>query len=109
MKYEGLLEAYYEQGWEGRIEYSLSVVGLSHPFFLENGMRLTIYAEDGTLLWSGRLRFVRRRCWDKHPPQMRIWSDKKQSCVSYARWLEWFTHTPPLKATLETGLLSPAP
>lgn len=101
MKYEGHLEAYWEQGWEGRIAYALSIEALTHPFFLEDGQQLMIYAMDGTILWSGRLHFVKRRWWHQHHLPMRIWSEKKQNRVSYWRWMEWFTHDPPLKASVE--------
>lgn len=100
-KYEGCLEAYWETGWEGQVIYALSVEGLGRPFFLESGQRPTIYAEDGSVLWSGTLRFVKRRWWDQHNLPYGIWSDERQAGVSYAQWMEWFAHKPPLKATVE--------
>lgn len=101
-KYERVLDAYWEQGWEGRIEYALAVEGLDRPFFfLENGQRLTLYAEDGSVLWSGVLCFVRRRWWDRRRPPSGVWSEVKPVGVSYARWMEWFAHQPPLRAPVE--------
>lgn len=60
-RYAGLLEAYWEQGWEGRVEYALFVEELGSPFFLATGQRLTIHAGDGSVLWSGVVRLVRRK------------------------------------------------
>lgn len=100
-KYEGYLFAYWEQGWEGQIVPALSVEGLDRPFPLANGQHLTIYAEDGSVLWSGTLRFVKRRWWEQHKLSYEIWANEKPAGVSYARWMEWFAHEPPLKATVE--------
>lgn len=105
-KHEGCLEAYFETGWDGQVAYALSIEGLDHPFLLENGQRLTIYAEDGSILWSGTLRFVTRRWRDKHNLPYGIWSNVKQAGVSYAQWMEWFLHKPPLKATVEVETYS---
>lgn len=99
--YEGLLELYWEQGWEGRVEYSLFLEGLRHPLFLENGQRLTIYGEDGSVLWSGVVRFVPRKRREDHDLPYGIWSDMKQAGVSYAQWMAWFAHKPPLQAVVE--------
>lgn len=100
-KYEGHLLAYWEQGWEGRIDFTLSVPGLDDPLWLKSGQRLTIYAEDGTILWFGVLCFVKRKWWEQHHLPSGIWSYVKPAGVSYARWMEWFAHQPPLKAALE--------
>lgn len=97
----GELEAYWEQGWEGRIEYALQFEGNQKPFFLENGQHLTIYNENGDIVWSGKLKLVRRNNWfDKHQLDANIWSWTKQKGVSYAEWMAWFWHKPPLKAKL---------
>lgn len=99
--YHGYLEAYWEQGWEGRIEYALAIEGESHPFFLTTGQHLTIYAADGGVLWQGRLRFVGRGR-EQHDLRSGIWADVKQEGVPYGQWIAWFVHQPPLRATLET-------
>lgn len=97
----GELEAYYEQGWEGRVEFAFQFEGNQKPFFLENGQHLTIYKENGDVLWSGKLKFVRKNNWfDKHKLNADIWSWTKQKGVPYADWMEWFWHRPPLKAKL---------
>lgn len=100
-KYEGHLEGYWEQGWEGRIEYSLFIEGIGHPFFLQSGDRLTIFNEDGSVLWSDVLHFVARGARDSHNMPNGIWADTKQANVPYAQWIEWFWRKPPLKATYE--------
>jgi hypothetical protein len=98
---EGTLEAYWEQGWEGRIEYAFRFEGQTNPFLLQNGQRLTIYDADEKLLWSGTLQFVKRGFFDRHKLNADIWSYIKQKGVSYADWMDWFWHKPPLKAKLE--------
>ena len=98
--FEGELEVYWEQGWEGRIEYSLYVKGASKPIFLESGQHLTIYNPGGGILWEGRLEFVSRKN-EQHNLPYGIWSDTKQKGVSYLQWMEWFAHKPPYTAKLE--------
>ena len=100
----GVLEAYYEQGWEGMIVFSFMPdegKGLNDLIPLQDGQHLTIYAEDKTVLWSGKIHFVKRGFFDKHKLSAGIWSDSKQEGVSYADWMDWFWRKPPLKATLE--------
>ncbi|MCA9897438.1 MAG: hypothetical protein H6654_09290 [Ardenticatenaceae bacterium] len=97
----GELVAYWEQGWEGRIEFAFQDAASTMPHFLRKGDRLAIYAEDGTTLWSGEIEWVRRRLWDRHRLDAGIWSYQKQRGVGYGRWLAWFWHKPPLKARLE--------
>ena len=98
---EGCLEAYWEQGWEGRIAFAFQFEGNHQPFFLENGQRLTIYDSNEEILWSGKIQFVQRRFFDKHNLKANIWSDEKQKGVTYADWMDWFWRKPPLKAILE--------
>lgn len=100
-RYAGVLEAYWEQGWEGRVEYALFVEGLGAPFFLATGQRLTIYTEDGGVLWAGVVRLVRRKWREQHNLSFGIWSYEKQAGLSYAQWMAWFVHDPPLRATVE--------
>ena len=100
----GVLEAYYEQGWEGMIVFSFMPDkgnGLNDLIPLQNGHHLTIYDTNEKILWSGKIHFVKRGFFDKHKLTAGIWSDSKQKGVSYADWMEWFWRKPPLKATLE--------
>lgn len=97
----GELVAYWEQGWEGRVEFAFQADASTAPIFLKNGDRLSIYAEDGTLLWSGNIQWVRPRFWDRHQLDAGIWSYQKQKGVAYGQWLDWFWRRPQLKATLE--------
>jgi hypothetical protein len=97
--YHGYLEAYWEQGWEGRIEYALGMEGRPAPLFLADGQHLTIYAPDDTILWQGRLRFVGRGR-ERHNLPTGVWADGKQEEVPYDRWLGWFLHEPPLRAAM---------
>lgn len=99
--YTGVLEAYWEQGWEGRVEYALFTDGLRAPLFLTNGQRLTIYAGDDSVLWSGVVCLVRMKWREAHDLPYGIWSDVKQKGLPYAQWMAWFVHTPPLRATVE--------
>jgi hypothetical protein len=97
----GELEAYWEQGYEGRIDYAFCFPGNDHPFFIENGDQLTIYNPDGTTLWDGTIQFVKRSTWwDHHKLDAEIWSYIKQKGVSYADWMDWFWRKPALKARL---------
>lgn len=98
---KGELLAYWEQGWEGRIEFAFQSDDSPHPIFLQNGDRLTILNHDGTTLWAGVIQFVPRRCRDNHKLATGIWSYEKQKGVSYAEWMDWFWRQPPLKAALE--------
>ncbi|HKJ38327.1 MAG TPA: hypothetical protein VJ972_06100 [Anaerolineales bacterium] len=96
----GELEAYWEQGMEGRIDFAFTFEGNKQPFFLQNGHHLTVYQLDETILWEGRIQFVKRGFFDKHRLKTDIWSDAKQKGVSYADWMDWFWRKPPLKAKL---------
>jgi hypothetical protein len=98
---QGELEAYWEQGMEGRIEFAFQFEGNKAPFFLENGQCLTIYDADEKILWSGKIHYIKRGFFDNHKLNAGIWSDKKQKGVSYADWMDWFWRQPPLKAKLE--------
>jgi hypothetical protein len=105
--YHGYLEAYWEQGWEGRIEYALSIEGKPTPYFLADGEHLTVYAPDDTILWEGQLRFVGRGR-EQHDLPSGIWAYEKQAGVPYSRWIAWFVQQPPLRATVvEDELASP--
>lgn len=102
--YIGSLEAYWEQGWEGMILFCFvpdESKERNDLIVLQDGHYLTIYDLDGTVLWSGTIHFVKRSISDKHDLDADIWSDSKQKDVSYAEWMDWFWHKPPLKAKLE--------
>lgn len=94
----GTLLAYYEQGWYGRIEFYFQPDNSMESFPLQNGQRLTIFDDDGKVLWSGELNFVKRGLFDWHKY---VWANTKQKGVSYAKWLNWFWTLPPLQAELE--------
>lgn len=98
---QGELVAYWEQGWEGRIEFVFQADASNTPYFLKNGDRLTILDEAGTILWSGQIRWVPVRFWDRYRNTESIWSYQKQKGVAYGQWLAWFWRKPPLKASLE--------
>lgn len=98
---QGELLAYWEQGWEGRIEFAFHFEGNLKPFFLENGQILTIYNTDGNILWTGKIQYVKRGFFDHHKLKADIWAYTKQKGVSYADWMDWFWRKPALKAKLE--------
>lgn len=102
----GELEAYYEQGWEGRIEYAFypnepDKANIALPCFLTNGQHLTIFSSDNNILWSGIIDFVGLNWWDQATSKHTIWAGCKQKGVAYKDWLAWFWHKPPLKAKLK--------
>lgn len=98
----GHLEAYWEQGWEGRIAFAVAAddaEAYPHPLFLVNGWRLTIY--DGPhVVWDGVIDQVRRRSWERHRLSAAVWCDTRQRGVRYADWIDWFWRRPPLRAVL---------
>jgi len=96
----GQLEAYYEQGWEGRIEFAVNTVDSARPIFLESGHHLTIYDTNESILWAGTIQFVKRKYSEKHNLQAGIWSWSKQKGVPYGDWMDWFWRKPALKAKL---------
>ncbi|MCA9917259.1 MAG: hypothetical protein KC445_04870 [Anaerolineales bacterium] len=97
----GKLVAYWEQGWEGRIAFAFQPEDAKLPYFLQSGDHLAIFAEDGDVLWSGEIRWVRRRFWERHQLDAGIWATHKQQGIAYGQWLAWFWHQPPLVASLE--------
>ncbi|AFY37905.1 hypothetical protein Lepto7376_1565 [[Leptolyngbya] sp. PCC 7376] len=97
---KGQLEAYWEQGWEGSIAFTFYDVNNHQLIFLQNGQTLTIYNRYDTILWSGKLQFVKRGFFEKHSLEANIWSETKQKGVSYGDWMAWFWQKPPLKAKL---------
>ncbi len=101
--YEGHLEAYWEQGWEGRVEYAFTRhdrAGLAALVFLARGDLLTIYDPAGGVRWSGAIELVRRGWFSRAPRELTMWNEFTQRGVAYADWIRWFVHRPPLAATL---------
>ncbi len=107
----GYLESYWEQGMEGRIVFMFLADNDLPPhnqrkalIYLENGQELTIFGQDGVILWSGLINFVPRRWREKHKLKAQIWSVEQQKGVPYWQWMEWFWHRPRLRATLDPTL-----
>ncbi len=105
---DGYLEPYWEQGMEGRIAFMFLADNDLPPYgqrealiYLENGQELTIFGEDGAILWSGLINFVPRRRREKHKLKAQIWSVERQEGVPYWQWMEWFWHEPRLRAVLD--------
>jgi protein-S-isoprenylcysteine O-methyltransferase Ste14 len=94
----GTLLAYYEQGWHGRIEFYFQPDDSKEFIPLQNGQLLTIFDEDGKLLWSGKIELAKRGLFDNHKY---VWANSKQKGVSYGQWLTWYWTLPPLQAQLE--------
>ncbi len=93
----GKLDAYWEQGWEGRVAYSFLPDRTAPPIaprFLENGDLLRIYSPDNSVLWEGTVRLVPRRKWlffrQKHDLDNDIWNGSTQAGVPYRDWIRWF-------------------
>lgn len=102
MMLEGHLEAYWEQGMEGCIEYAFWVDEEDRLIFLSNGQFLRIFQDD-QLLWEGTIEFVSRHGWfrsQQHHLPNPIWNDHTQKGVAYAKWIAWFWHTLKLRAEL---------
>ena len=97
---KGKIFAYYEQGWEGRIEFAFSPKNAQNFIFLQTGDYMTLYNHDNSILFQGKIKFCRRRFWDKHKLTVDIWSFRKQKGVSYEKWMQWFWQEPNLKAEL---------
>jgi hypothetical protein len=106
----GRLHAYWEQGMEGRIDYTLEPDdpedrwGGMRPIPIRNGQFLRIFADDGRLLWAGEIKFRLRRRWlffyEKHDLPNGIWNDWTQEGVPYGTWIAWFWQRPSLHAEL---------
>ncbi len=60
----GTLLAYYEQGWDGRIEFFFQPDDATEFIPLQNGQYLTLFDEDGKTLWSGKIELVKRGFFD---------------------------------------------
>ena len=108
----GRLMGYWEQGMEGRIDYTLDPddpkdrVGGKWPIPIQNGQFLRIFGEDGRVLWAGEIKFRLRRRWlffyEKHNLPNDIWNDWTQKGVPYKTWIAWFWRQPSLRAELTT-------
>ncbi len=102
---EGYIADYWEQGWEGHFWYTFQdatyidertgqwdIQGMHQ---LAVGDYLTIYQEDGTILWDG--------LWpDRSPGMLARWWSRVRGLepVCPEKMLTWFRHEPPLKARL---------
>jgi hypothetical protein len=100
VKQKGFVFAYFEQGWEGRIEYAFHDNVDNSFSFLENGDVLTLFNQEGVVLFQDEINYKARRFWDFHPLEVGIWSLKKQKGVSYGKWIQWFWQKPNIKAEL---------
>jgi hypothetical protein len=104
----GVLEAFTQQGSEGLIEYTLwpdNHVELQNnfPLPLRNGDELKIFDENNDLLWQGAVNLIPLSYWwDNTKRNDLLHATTKQKGVSYADWLNWFCHEPPLRAELKT-------
>ena len=93
----GRLMAYWEQGWEGRIEYGFEPDmrdASAGPCFIRNGDYLRIFSPDACVLWEGDVRLVPRRRWllirQQHDLGNDVWHDLTQAGVAYKDWIFWF-------------------
>ena len=105
MVIRGHIEGYWEQGWEGRIEYVFvpeEGSNVREPMiFLTKGQRLTIYDKEGKILWRGEIELVGKSWWESFKDsKLSVWSESKQKGVSYEEWIDWFWQKAPLKAEL---------
>jgi hypothetical protein len=114
---KGWISDHYEQGMEGERWHIFQdeayaetrTTGWRHEGvrYFRASDRLTIFSDDGTVLWSGQLRL--RRGW----LGWRTWLLRQRALphdpayhppdVSSDTWQEWFRRRPPLAATLERG------
>ena len=105
----GVLEPYWEQGMEGRFEYTFvpdndprSING-GRGYFLRSGDYLRIFGLGGETIWQGKLELIPSRInhflfQDRHQLQSQVWSTTKQEGVSYSDWIGWFWSQPRLRA-----------
>ncbi len=106
----GRLSGYWEQGMEGRIDYTLEPddpkdrVDGKWPIPIQNGQFLRIFDENGRVLWAGEIKLKSRRRWlffyEKHDLPNDIWNDWTQKGVPYKTWIGWFWQRPSLRAEL---------
>ncbi len=103
---EGYISSYWEQGWEG---YSLQVFqdaahcdeqtgqwSFDGTYLIEEGDVLSIYSQDGSVLWEGEVRHHRDGILARWWAHLR----GRTPTVSAEQWKAWFDHKPPLKARL---------
>ena len=105
----GRLEPYFEQGWEGRFDYTFMpakdphLINDGRGYFLENGDFLKILDLKEEVLWEGEIQWIASRLnvlffRDRHRLDNNVWSTVKQKGVTYADWVGWFWSTPRLVA-----------
>jgi len=97
---DGVLLAYWEQGWEGRIEFGFQPDGGGQWLTLEPGDQLTILGEDGSRLWSGIIGWTKPGFLERRRYPGTVWSWVKQRGVPYGEWIGFFWHKPALRAKL---------
>lgn len=101
---KGQIEGYWEQGWEGRIEYVFVAEegsSIREPIILSKGHYLTIYSQEGKIIWEGEIELVGKSWWESFKEsKLNVWSESKQKGVGYEEWIGWFWQKPPLKAEL---------
>ena len=105
---KGELETYFEQGYEGHLEYTFvpevnpQAVNGGRGYFLKSGDFLRILDVSGEPIWEGELQLIPSRIStlffrDRHRLDYDVWCPRKQKGVSYADWVDWFWAKPPLK------------
>lgn len=100
MTRQGHLTLAYDQGGEGHVEWAFVDEGLEARnedalFFLTTGQRLNIVD-----VWQGILDLIPIIASDSVNIKSNTWSETRQRDVPYAKWLEWFSQNPPLRAEL---------
>jgi hypothetical protein len=106
---KGELAGYWEQGYEGRINYTFipdenaEAINGGRGYFLKSDDFLRIFDENGVVIWEGEIKLVPVRTSalffpDRHKLDNNIWATNKQQGVSYADWIGWFWSTPRMRA-----------
>lgn len=93
---EGVLHAYWEQGWEGYFVPAVDL-GTGHPFLLYDGDRLEVFDPQGDLLWSGDYRLRKKRFWERYKMPGSMWNGQVPKGLSYSAWMEMVLAKPSLK------------
>jgi len=106
---KGELAGYWEQGYEGRIDYTFipdvnaKAINSGRGYFLKSGDFLRIFDENNLVIWEGEIDLVPSRIGtlffpDRHKLDTSIWATTKQKNVSYADWMSWFWSKPNMRA-----------
>lgn len=105
----GWIFPYYDQGSEGAVLWAFQDAAfaasrdagwnLDGLCDIRRGDKLTIFDEDGAVLWSGVIDPVTRiSAWQRVTPGDGNWFPKG---VTLETWRAWLWHRPPLAAELE--------